>query len=103
MSCLKWDGLLQKGVKSRRFLNTSRRTNFVQAVAVPVSPSPLDTAEYREQLAETYGFKQIGEPLPVNVTLRDIIESLPKEVLYSFSKCSQIYINRVLNVIALSI
>lgn len=50
-------------------------------MAVPVSPSPLDTAEYREQLAETYGFKQIGEPLPNNVTLRDVIESLPKEVL----------------------
>ena len=53
----------------------------MQAVAIPISPSPLDTAEYREQLAESYGFKQMGEPLPDNVTLKDIIDTLPKEVL----------------------
>ena len=54
-------------------------------MAIPVSP---DTAKYREQLAESYGFKQIGEPLPDNVTLNDVIYTLPKEVLSSLWKKS---------------
>lgn len=54
----------------------------MQAVAAPVAPPPeADSAEYRKQLAESYGFKRIGEPLPDNVTLKDVIETLPKKVL----------------------
>lgn len=57
---------------------------MVKAVAVPAAPSvpspPTDNAEYLKQLAQSYGFQQIGEPLPDDVTMRDIITSLPKKV-----------------------
>ncbi|KAK0572555.1 hypothetical protein LWI29_033414 [Acer saccharum] len=79
---LKWDGLQVqlKGIKQSRCSVPTKRNNFIQAVAIPVAPSSPDSAEYRKQLAESYGFKQIGEPLPENVTLKDVIESLPKKV-----------------------
>jgi len=51
-------------------------------VAIPAAPSPAEsTSEYRKQICERYGFKKIGEPLPDNVTLKDIINSLPKKVV----------------------
>lgn len=53
----------------------------MKAVAVTVAPSAAGNAEDRQQLCQEYGFRQIGEPLPVDVTLRDIIETLPKKVL----------------------
>lgn len=77
---LKWDNLLFKGINHKTGLIPLRRTKVIQAVAVPVTPSSADSAEYRKQLAEKYGFRQIGEPLPDNVTLRDIIDALPKKV-----------------------
>lgn len=59
---------------------------MVKAVAVNVAPSPsADSAEYRQQLCHEYGFRQIGEPLPDNITLRDIIDTLPKKVLSLFA------------------
>lgn len=61
-----------------------RRSKFVQHVVapmVPSAPSPAaDDPDDLKKLAETYGFQQIGEPLPDDVTLRDIITSLPKKV-----------------------
>lgn len=51
-------------------------------MAIPVQPAPVESAEYRKQLAEDYGFRQVGEPLPDDVTLKDVINSLPKEVLF---------------------
>jgi omega-6 fatty acid desaturase (delta-12 desaturase) len=51
-------------------------------VAIPVEPAPVESLEYRKQLAERYGFEQIGEPLPDNVTLKDVITSLPKKVVF---------------------
>ncbi|KAA8535345.1 hypothetical protein F0562_030348 [Nyssa sinensis] len=77
---LKWESLPQKGIKHQRCLKHLRRTKIVQAVAIPVVTSPADNAEHRKQLSESYGFKQIGEPLPENVTMKDIIDSLPKKV-----------------------
>lgn len=77
---LKWESLLVKGVKHKRCSIPSRRTKFIQAVAIPVAPPSEDSVEYRKQIAENYGFKQIGEPLPENVTMKDIIDSLPKKV-----------------------
>ncbi|KAE8126087.1 hypothetical protein FH972_020833 [Carpinus fangiana] len=59
----------------------SKRTKVLQAVAVPIVPTSADSAEYRNQLAEIYGFKQIGEPLPENIKLKDIIDTLPKKAI----------------------
>jgi omega-6 fatty acid desaturase (delta-12 desaturase) len=65
----------------QQFLFSKRRTKVMQAVAVPIVPSLADSAEYRNQLAERYGFKKIGEPLPKNVKLKDVIDTLPKKVM----------------------
>lgn len=79
---LKWDSLPQKGIKRQRFLTRRNWTTVAKAVAIPVAPSSPDNAEYRQQLSESYGFKQIGEPLPDNVTLKHVIDTLPKKVLF---------------------
>ncbi|XP_050364747.1 omega-6 fatty acid desaturase, chloroplastic isoform X2 [Argentina anserina] len=76
---LKWDNLFQQGSKRQQCSFRNQRT-FVQAIAIPVAPSSPDSAEYRKQLSENYGFRQIGEPLPDTVTLKDIIDTLPKKV-----------------------
>ncbi|CAM6093094.1 unnamed protein product [Calypogeia fissa] len=52
----------------------------VEAVGAPVAVDPLTTAEGRALLAEEYGFRQIGEPVPAGVTLKNVIDSLPAEV-----------------------
>jgi len=75
--------LLLKGRthRSRRCVApVKRRIGCIKAVAAPVAPPSADSAEDREQLAESYGFRQIGEDLPENVTLKDIMDTLPKEV-----------------------
>ncbi|THG18361.1 hypothetical protein TEA_027255 [Camellia sinensis var. sinensis] len=84
---LKWKSLRPTRIKHQRCLIPLRRITTVRAVAVPVAPSPADSspspaesAEYRKKLTESYGFKQIGEPLPENVTLKDIVATLPKKV-----------------------
>lgn len=77
---LTWERLFLKGDKRKNCLFYSRKSRPVQGVATPVAPSSADSAEYRKQLAESYGFSQIGEPLPGNVTLREIIDTLPKKV-----------------------
>lgn len=82
---VKCENVLLKGIKQKKCLIPTKRTKFVQAVAVPVAAPSADSAEYRRQLAESYGFRQIGEPLPDNVTLRDVIDTLPKKVLFSYS------------------
>ncbi|KAL0013531.1 hypothetical protein SO802_000600 [Lithocarpus litseifolius] len=77
---LKRDIVIQKGIRHQQFLLPKRKSRLIQAVAIPVVPSPADTVEYRKQLAESYGFKQIGEPLPDNIKIKDIINTLPKKV-----------------------
>ena len=63
----------------------------MQAVAVPVTPSSADGAEYRKQLAERYGFRQIGEQLPDIVTLKEVIDTLPKKVKnFMVASCIQL-------------
>ncbi|CAN6459055.1 unnamed protein product [Victoria cruziana] len=59
---------------------TWRRNNVKVSVAAPASPPSIDSPENREKLAESYGFTNIGEPLPDDITLKDVIETLPKEV-----------------------
>lgn len=74
-----------------------KRTKVIQAVAVPVTPSSADSAEYRKQLAERYGFRQIGEPLLDNVTLKDVLDTLPKKVYFLMASC--LFISFSLNVV----
>jgi omega-6 fatty acid desaturase (delta-12 desaturase) len=52
----------------------------LQAAVLPVTPPLLDDEAKRKQMSEEYGFKQIGEQLPDNVTLKDVMDTLPKEV-----------------------
>jgi acyl-lipid omega-6 desaturase (Delta-12 desaturase) len=67
--------------KQTRFSISLRKSTIVKAVAVPVAPPAADSKEHRDQLCESYGFRQIGEPLPDNITVKDIIETLPKKVI----------------------
>ncbi|NP_001413388.1 omega-6 fatty acid desaturase, chloroplastic [Spinacia oleracea] len=88
ISCIKWQRPCLRNLGHVRLnqqrKGTRRKSTLVQAVAVPVAqPSafpPTDNTEHLKQLAERYGFQQIGEPLPDDVTMRDIITSLPKQV-----------------------
>ena len=75
-----WENLPPTRISHQRRFTPIRRSTIVQAVAVPVTTSPSESAEYRKQLSESYGFKQIGEPLPDNVTMKDIGSTLPKKV-----------------------
>ncbi|KAL6534848.1 Omega-6 fatty acid desaturase, chloroplastic [Orobanche gracilis] len=74
---LKWESLPHKP-KNR--LTSIGKCKIVKAVAVSVAPPAEDNAENRQQVCREYGFRKIGEPLPDNVTLRDIIDTLPKKV-----------------------
>lgn len=47
---------------------------------MPLAPSSLSDQEERNHISEKYGFTQIGEPVPDNVTLKNVIDSLPQEV-----------------------
>ncbi|KAL0296223.1 UNVERIFIED_CONTAM: Omega-6 fatty acid desaturase, chloroplastic [Sesamum radiatum] len=69
-----------KKKQTNQSLISFRKHKVVKAVAVSVAPPPADSVEHRQQLCQEYGFRQIGEPLPDNVTLRDIIDTLPKKV-----------------------
>ena len=80
MLCLKLKSILGKEIKRQCSVST-KRSKIVQAVAIPVAPPPLDSAEYRKQLAKNCGFQQIGEPLPENVTFKDVVDTLPKKVI----------------------
>ncbi|KAL5070771.1 hypothetical protein RYX36_021658 [Vicia faba] len=74
--------LFRKGFthqSQRQFIPTSK-FRVIRVVAIPLEPDPVESAEYRKELAECFGFNQIGEPLPETVTLKDIITSLPKKV-----------------------
>ncbi|KAL5071713.1 hypothetical protein RYX36_022600 [Vicia faba] len=64
----------------KKHCSSSSLTRVIRAVAIPLEPAPVESAEYRKELAERYGFNQIGEPLPETVTLKDVITSLPKKV-----------------------
>ncbi|XP_057415884.1 omega-6 fatty acid desaturase, chloroplastic [Lotus japonicus] len=77
---IKVDGLIHKGFRHQRHLIPRNKVAVIRAVAIPVEPAPAESAEYRKQLAESYGFRKIGEDLPDNVTLKDVISSLPKKV-----------------------
>ncbi|PIA45769.1 hypothetical protein AQUCO_01600190v1 [Aquilegia coerulea] len=79
MCCLKLGRLPYKGIKHNKF-SQKKENKIIQAVAISVSPSALENADHRKQLADLYGFTKIGEPLPDNITMKDVIETLPKKV-----------------------
>ncbi|CAK8571093.1 unnamed protein product [Lathyrus sativus] len=75
------DCSVYKGLRQQRISIFRKKAPIIKAVAIPAAPSPTESPdEYRKQQCEHYGFKRIGEPLPDNVTLKDIINSLPKKV-----------------------
>ncbi|KAL2338513.1 hypothetical protein Fmac_012959 [Flemingia macrophylla] len=74
------DGLIRKGFRRQINFVTRNKVTVIRAVAIPVQPAPAESADYRKELAENYGFTQIGEHLPEDITLKDVINSLPKKV-----------------------
>jgi omega-6 fatty acid desaturase (delta-12 desaturase) len=86
--CLSGTHLASKGIsagqscKAKRLrLSKSITGCQVSAIATPVAtPSPLNDAEERQQLAEKYGFTQIGEPVPSGITLKNVMDTFPPEV-----------------------
>ncbi|EES15058.1 omega-6 fatty acid desaturase, chloroplastic [Sorghum bicolor] len=52
----------------------------LQAAVLPVTSPLVDDEGERKQMAEDYGFTQIGDELPDNITLKDVMDTLPKEV-----------------------
>lgn len=89
MSYLKWQSLPQGRMQCQKYFIPLKKSKMVRAVATPVAPSPADSADYRKQLCESYGFRQIAEPLPDNITLKNVIDSLPQKVsetqIYKFN------------------
>lgn len=80
--------ILNKTKFQGNIFHRKRVSNIFQASVVPPPPPPpplqQDTSDelQRNAMCESYGFTQIGEPLPENVTLKNIIDSLPKKVIY---------------------
>ncbi len=54
------------------------------AAAIDASAIPQLTDEQRAQLAEQLGYRSIGKDLPSDVTLSDVIKSLPADVSCNF-------------------
>lgn len=78
--CRKCGTLQRIGSNSHRYLSYKRLPEVIHAAVLPISPSLLDNEEQRLKMCENYGFTQIGEPLPDNITLKDVMETLPKKV-----------------------
>ncbi|KAK1414015.1 hypothetical protein QVD17_29752 [Tagetes erecta] len=80
-SYLMWEPLPQCKAKHQRYVLPKRRCETITSVASHVtSRIALDDAQHRKELCERYGFRQIGEPLPDDVTLKNIVDTLPKTV-----------------------
>ncbi|XP_073104020.1 omega-6 fatty acid desaturase, chloroplastic isoform X3 [Elaeis guineensis] len=80
MYCLKWRTFQHQGHISYQSLPYKKSTKVVQAAVLPISAPLLENEEQRKQLCEMYGFTQIGEPLPDNITLKNVMDTLPKKV-----------------------
>lgn len=59
---------------------TLKHIGGLQAAVLPVTPPLLDGEGKKKQMAEEYGFTQIGDELPDDITLKDVMDTLPKEV-----------------------
>lgn len=89
--CLKLGTLQQIGSNSHRSLSCKRPPEVLQAAVLPTSPSSLDNEDQRQKMCENYGFTQIGEPLPDNISLKDVMETLPKKVHVSYCLLNKFY------------
>ena len=62
------------------------------APAAPAAELASSSAAERAAFAESVGYRSVGADLPSNVTLTDVISSLPKEVrlghFFMYSRCS---------------
>lgn len=69
---------------ARVTLGNSNRNNaaFIPkaAAALDIASIPQMTDVERAELAEQLGYRKIGKELPNDVTLQDVIKSLPEEV-----------------------
>lgn len=67
--------------------SASRGTIEASAIAAPPSlePQPQLNGAERAELAEKLGYRKIGAELPDDVSLTDIISSMPKEVRHTSS------------------
>uniref|UniRef100_A0A2P2LBA9 Omega-6 fatty acid desaturaseic n=1 Tax=Rhizophora mucronata TaxID=61149 RepID=A0A2P2LBA9_RHIMU len=74
------DNVLVKGDRCGKYFSHLKGNRTIQSMAIQVAPSSVDGFQFRKQLAESFGFKQVGEPLPENVTLKDVMDTLPKKV-----------------------
>lgn len=78
--CLKWGASQQRATNSHQYLSFKKSPVIHATKILPISPSLLDDQEQREKMCESYGFTQIGKPLPDDITLKDVMDSLPKKV-----------------------
>ncbi|XP_020692677.1 omega-6 fatty acid desaturase, chloroplastic isoform X1 [Dendrobium catenatum] len=60
--------------------SSKKLIKVVRAYVIPISPSLQVNDIIRSDMCKTYGFIKIGEAVPDNVTLKDIITTLPKKV-----------------------
>lgn len=60
-------------------MQVAHKATRLPAAAVEVPISQLSD-EARQSIAQEYGYKTIGSELPNNVTLTDIVKTLPSEV-----------------------
>lgn len=64
------------------------KTNVASPITMPVGQM---SDEQRAALAKEWGYTKIGKELPDNVTLTDIIKSMPAEVLRLTSLSAGMY------------
>ena len=78
---------LHAAVGLARGLGTSARQHVVAGAAAAIEPAvapagqvPFLSDEERQKYAESIGFTKVGKHLPDEVTLQDVIKTLPSEV-----------------------
>eukprot|EP00252_Welwitschia_mirabilis_P017664 TRINITY_DN390_c0_g1_i1.p1 TRINITY_DN390_c0_g1~~TRINITY_DN390_c0_g1_i1.p1 ORF type:complete len:443 (-),score=57.76 TRINITY_DN390_c0_g1_i1:241-1569(-) len=74
----------KRGLRDQAFVShhvwLHRRMQTKIRASVPLAVSSLHDPEKRNRLAIEYGFTKIGAPVPDNVTLKTIADTLPREV-----------------------
>ena len=86
--CVKRSFVRAASIGLARGLGTSARQNVVAGAAAAIEPTlatpagqvPFLSDEERQKYAESIGFTKVGKHLPDEVTLQDVIKTLPSEV-----------------------